>query len=196
MRPAACRASTATPSGCASTATASPAYDALDVTAGAARQRPGRTARLLVPDLHDPAGAGTIRRSGPATTARSRRPSPTANVFTVPVFNVQRFFDTANDPAVDDAVLTQAAFANRLNKASLAIRQVLRCPTSSASRRWRTSRRCRRWRRGSTATPSPPATSIPATPRILSKATTSAESTSGFLVKQRASTVDDRVAGR
>ena len=41
---------------------------------------------------------------------------------------MERFFDTVNDPVVDDVVLTPAAFANRLNKASIAIRVGLRTP--------------------------------------------------------------------
>jgi hypothetical protein len=48
--------------------------------------------------------------------------------FTVASFNLQRFFDTADDPAVDETILTGSAFNGRLNKASLAIRNVLRAP--------------------------------------------------------------------
>jgi hypothetical protein len=48
--------------------------------------------------------------------------------FTVGSFNLQRFFDTVDDPATSEPVLTSAAFNNRLNKASLAIRNVLRAP--------------------------------------------------------------------
>lgn len=50
------------------------------------------------------------------------------NEFTVGAFNMERFFDTADDPVVGDPVLTPAAFENRLNKASLAIRNVMRTP--------------------------------------------------------------------
>ena len=53
---------------------------------------------------------------------------PAGDEFTVASFNTERFFDTANDPAVGEVVLTAAAFANRLNKASLAIRNVMRTP--------------------------------------------------------------------
>lgn len=53
--------------------------------------------------------------------------APTVDEFTVASFNMERFFDTVND-AESDAVLTPAAFGNRLNKASLAIRNVLRSP--------------------------------------------------------------------
>jgi len=41
---------------------------------------------------------------------------------------MERFFDTINDPATSDVALTAIAFANRLNKASLAIRTVLNTP--------------------------------------------------------------------
>ena len=55
-------------------------------------------------------------------------PVPTANEFTVASFNMERFFDTTDDPSVDDVVLTTTAFNNRLKKASLAIRNVMRTP--------------------------------------------------------------------
>jgi len=48
--------------------------------------------------------------------------------FSIASFNMERFFDTVNDPAVSDVALTQAAFDGRLNKASLAIREVLAMP--------------------------------------------------------------------
>ena len=55
-------------------------------------------------------------------------PAETAGELTIASFNMQRFFDTLDDPATQDVVLTPTAFANRLNKASLAIRNVLRSP--------------------------------------------------------------------
>ena len=54
--------------------------------------------------------------------------SATADEFTVASFNMERFFDTVNDPGVSDVALTPTAFNNRLNKASLAIRHVLQSP--------------------------------------------------------------------
>lgn len=48
--------------------------------------------------------------------------------FTVASFNLQGFYDTVNDPSTSDSVLTTTAFNNRLNKASLAVRGVLRNP--------------------------------------------------------------------
>ncbi len=55
-------------------------------------------------------------------------PPAAADEFTVGSFNLERFYDTVNDPATSDVVLTPTAFANRLNKASLAIRNVMRYP--------------------------------------------------------------------
>ena len=47
---------------------------------------------------------------------------------TIATWNMLRFFDTVNDPATDDPVLTSTAFNNRLAKASLVIRTMLRMP--------------------------------------------------------------------
>jgi len=41
---------------------------------------------------------------------------------------MERFFDTVDDPGVGDVVLTTTAFNNRLNKASIEIRDVLHMP--------------------------------------------------------------------
>ncbi|QOY90010.1 lamin tail domain-containing protein [Paludibaculum fermentans] len=55
-------------------------------------------------------------------------PDPAADEFTVGGLNVERFFDTVNDPSVSDVALTQAAFNNRLNKLSLLVRNVMKSP--------------------------------------------------------------------
>jgi len=55
-------------------------------------------------------------------------PVAAANELTIASFNMERFFDTVDDPGVSDVALTATAFANRLNKASLAIRNVLNMP--------------------------------------------------------------------
>jgi predicted extracellular nuclease len=55
-------------------------------------------------------------------------PVPATNEFTVASFNMERFFDTVDDPGISDVALTVTAFNNRLNKASLAIRNVMRTP--------------------------------------------------------------------
>jgi predicted extracellular nuclease len=62
-------------------------------------------------------------------------PLRTATELTVSSFNLQRLYDTVNDDndpgpddGIDDVIVTPTAFNNRLNKASLAIRNVLRNP--------------------------------------------------------------------
>jgi hypothetical protein len=54
--------------------------------------------------------------------------APTTREFAVASYNLERFYDTFNDPGTQDAVLTAAAFDNRLNKASNGIRNFLRAP--------------------------------------------------------------------
>jgi len=55
-------------------------------------------------------------------------PTPAANQFTVGSANLQRLFDTIDEPNTGEPVLTQTALNNRLNKISLYIRNVLRTP--------------------------------------------------------------------
>ena len=55
-----------------------------------------------------------------------KNPGPVG--FTVGAANLERFFDTADDPGTGEPVLTPTAFANRLNKASLFIRDILKTP--------------------------------------------------------------------
>jgi len=54
--------------------------------------------------------------------------TPASFEVTVATYNLQRFFDTVDDPATSDPVLTPAAFDARLGKASLGIRDYLRTP--------------------------------------------------------------------
>ncbi|HEU5450732.1 MAG TPA: PxKF domain-containing protein, partial [Terriglobales bacterium] len=54
--------------------------------------------------------------------------APDGSEFTIATMNLERFFDTADDPSVSDVVLTSTAFNHRLNKVSLAIRNVLHLP--------------------------------------------------------------------
>ncbi len=65
-----------------------------------------------------------------ATGNMSAVPVPVAapNELTIANFNMERFFDTVKDAGTSDVALTATAFANRLNKASLAIRNVLNTP--------------------------------------------------------------------
>ncbi len=54
---------------------------------------------------------------------------PADDEFTVASFNLQRFFDTTDDPRVGDAVLSSAAYLTRLRKASLHLRALMHLPT-------------------------------------------------------------------
>lgn len=55
-------------------------------------------------------------------------PPQTNRELTIATFNMQRFFDNVDDPTIGEPVLTTTAYNNRLNKASLAIRNVMRMP--------------------------------------------------------------------
>ncbi len=74
----------------------------------------------ILPDASTPPGVTPGIVATPVTT-------PLASEFTVASYNLERFFDTVNDPE-SDAVLTAAAYANRLAKASLQIRNYLKTP--------------------------------------------------------------------
>lgn len=54
-------------------------------------------------------------------------PTATFDQFTIASFNLERFYDTANNPGAD-VVVTAAAYQTRLAKASLTIRNVLHTP--------------------------------------------------------------------
>ncbi len=75
----------------------------------------------ILPDPASPPGVS----GGPTATAVT---APSALEFTVGSFNLERFFDTADDPGTSDPVLTSTAYNNRLDKASRAIRNFLRFP--------------------------------------------------------------------
>ncbi|HET8796740.1 MAG TPA: hypothetical protein VFO89_03575, partial [Thermoanaerobaculia bacterium] len=74
--------------------------------------------------LPDPGAAIGVTGGATATSVTA----PTGQEFTVASYNVQRFFDTADDAGKSDVVLTAAAFDKRLAKASLGIRNNLRMP--------------------------------------------------------------------
>jgi predicted extracellular nuclease len=74
--------------------------------------------------LTDPNSGATATGNVSATPV----PAAAPNELTIANFNMERFFDTVDDPGTDDVALTPTAFANRLNKASLAIRNVLNAP--------------------------------------------------------------------
>ena len=93
--------------------------------AGAHERR--RTARLRLQDLHDSAGSGIgRRRQRHCHPDRSASPRPISSP-SAPT-NLQRFFDDVNDPGIGETVLTTTAFNNRLNKASLFVRNIMRSP--------------------------------------------------------------------
>ena len=73
-----------------------------------------------------PEGPLTIDCSGTGLPRPARLPTPDDASFAT--WNLQRFFDDANDPAIGEPVLTAAAFEHRLAKASLAIRGYLHAP--------------------------------------------------------------------
>ncbi len=75
----------------------------------------------IYPDAATPPTVSNLKSTIPA-------PQATADEFTVSSFNMQRFFDTTDAPGISDPVLTTTAFNNRLNKASLVIRNVMRSP--------------------------------------------------------------------
>jgi predicted extracellular nuclease len=99
----------------------------IDVTAGAtvtnltgALDYTERTYEIVLGSSATPSFAGNVSATPVANADETK--------LRVASFNMERFFDTTNDPGTSDAVLTPTAFQNRLNKASLAIRNVLRLP--------------------------------------------------------------------
>ena len=64
--------------------------------------------------------------SAPAVGSPAR--ARAAGEFTVASFNLQRLFDTVNDPNVSDVAVTPAAYANRLIKLSATVRDYLHTP--------------------------------------------------------------------
>jgi predicted extracellular nuclease len=78
----------------------------------------------LLPDPPSVSPAPVVAGGNSPTTVAAA----TNMEFTVASYNLERFFDTADEPGIGEPVLTPAAFDNRLNKASLAIRNHLRFP--------------------------------------------------------------------
>jgi uncharacterized protein len=67
--------------------------------------------------LPDPTPAPVITRNSVSSAVSNKA----ADEFTVGAFNLLRFFDTANDPAIGEPVLTATALTNRLRKTGNAI---------------------------------------------------------------------------
>ncbi|MCI0479491.1 hypothetical protein L0Y59_03020, partial [Candidatus Uhrbacteria bacterium] len=75
--------------------------------------------------LPDPTLPAPVVTGGMSATSAT---GPTGSEFTVASYNVERFFDTVNDPAIGEPVLTATAYDNRLNKVSLGIRNNMQMP--------------------------------------------------------------------
>jgi predicted extracellular nuclease len=72
---------------------------------------------------------GTLSENSVSRTAHADDvPRPCSSEFTVASANLSRLFNATDDPEITEAVLTPAAFANRLAKISLAIRDVMKLP--------------------------------------------------------------------
>jgi uncharacterized protein len=74
--------------------------------------------------LPDATGAPAVSGNIQPTAAHA----PKEREFTIAAFNIERFFDDADEPATDEPILTREAFQNRLKKASLVVRDYLRTP--------------------------------------------------------------------
>ncbi len=74
--------------------------------------------------LPDPATPPSVA-GGPTPIAVA---APGEREFTVAAYNLERFFDTVNDPAIGEPVLTAAAYDKRLDKAAVGILDYLRTP--------------------------------------------------------------------
>lgn len=72
----------------------------------------------------DHAASPIVNRGASATSVSAAN----ASEFTVATYNLERFFDDQNNPAIGEPVLTTDAYQRRLNKASLMIRDHLRTP--------------------------------------------------------------------
>lgn len=75
----------------------------------------------LLPDNVMPAMINNPVAATPVST-------PAPGEATVGAFNLERFYDTIDDPGIADVALTPEAFERRLRKASAAIRNVLKAP--------------------------------------------------------------------
>jgi len=105
---------------------AQPGAAILDVTAGAIVSNIvgpldyGFTTWTILPDAATPPTVTNQASARPVSPA-------TFNELSIASFNMQRFYNNVDD-AGGDVLLTTQAFNNRLNKASLAIRNVMRAP--------------------------------------------------------------------
>lgn len=77
--------------------------------------------------VRDPLALTTVHE-GPRSQPRSVATLGGLDPVSVASYNVERFFDELNDPAVGEDVLTAAAFERRLRKLSLGVRDYLHSP--------------------------------------------------------------------
>jgi len=75
----------------------------------------------LLPEL-----GSTPTVTGTGATVLVSAPLPTE--VTIGTYNLERFFDTVNDPGISEPILTALAFNTRLNKASLGVRNAMQTP--------------------------------------------------------------------
>jgi predicted extracellular nuclease len=101
---------------------------ALDVTSGQTvanivgpLEYSGRAFTVDTDPANPPVVSGTPATSIPL-------PDPSSAELTIASMNMQRFYDTVNDPSTSDVALTPQAFQNRVTKASLGIRTVMKMP--------------------------------------------------------------------
>ena len=71
--------------------------------------------------------AGATVNVTPGMAAAATAP-PDNDEITIASFNLERFFDDADDPAITEPILTLPAYSNRLQKASLIVRAYLHAP--------------------------------------------------------------------
>ncbi len=108
--------------------TGAPGVTKLDVTAGATLSNVVGVLDVFFGDYEltiEPATVPVVSNNNLTFTAV---PTPLASELTVATANLERFYDTTDDPSVSDVILTPTAFANRKKKASLEIRNVLNSP--------------------------------------------------------------------
>lgn len=79
-----------------------------------------RANTILVDPDYQPKLSGTIKANP--------MPVPAADQFSVAAMNIENFFDDQDDPGIREEVVEPEAFAKRLNKTSMAIRDVMKLP--------------------------------------------------------------------
>lgn len=78
--------------------------------------------------LPDPASIPACANVDVCGAAARAVPAPAEGEFTIASFNMERFFDTVEDPDTSDVALTPLAFERRLAKVSATVRNILSLP--------------------------------------------------------------------